>query len=68
MLIEEAFIDPTKIAAINHTRVVLIPKVESPSSLKEFRPISLCNVSFKILTKIITNRLKDFMEKLIGQE
>ena len=45
----------------------LIPKVDSPEFLKDFRPISLCNVSYKIITKMISNRLRPVMGKLVGQ-
>ena len=38
----------------NHTFLTLIPKVESPTLISQFRPSSLCNVSFKIIIEIIT--------------
>lgn len=40
---------------------MLIPKIDHPEELKVFRPISLCNVSFKILTKALANRLRIVM-------
>lgn len=46
--------------------VVLIPKVDHPSTIKEFRPISLCNVTFKLVTKVLVNRLRPFLDDIVG--
>ena len=40
--------------------IALIPKVANPQTLEEFRPISLCNVADKIVSKLLTNLLKPF--------
>ncbi|KAJ0267106.1 Reverse transcriptase domain-containing protein [Hirschfeldia incana] len=50
----------------NNALVVLIPKVPKPERITQFRPISLCNVLFKIITKAMVGRLKGVMQKLIG--
>ncbi|CAA7051323.1 unnamed protein product [Microthlaspi erraticum] len=51
---------------INDAIVVLIPKVLKPERITQFRPISLCNVLFKTITKTIVMKLKKVMPKLIG--
>ncbi|XP_019177832.1 PREDICTED: uncharacterized protein LOC109173030 [Ipomoea nil] len=51
----------------NDTLLPLIPKVPAPENVKQFRPIGLCNVSYKLITKIMTIRLKEISRKLVGQ-
>lgn len=53
---------------INRTFIVLIPKGKTPTSPKEYRPISLCNVVMKIATKVITNRIKAILPDIIDLE
>nr|KYP37853.1 Transposon TX1 uncharacterized [Cajanus cajan] len=48
------------------TQMVLIPKVDHPVSLKEFRPISLCNVAWKVISKVLVARLRPFLQDVIG--
>lgn len=52
-------------ANTNSSFLALIPKETNPTSFSQFRPISLCNLSYKILTKIIANLLKKVLPKLI---
>lgn len=53
---------------MNDTMVVLIPKVDHPSSMRDFRPISLCNVVYKIVSKVLANRLNPLLGSIISQE
>ena len=50
----------------SETVIVLIPKVRNPSRLKELRPISLCNVVIKVVTKVIACRLKEVLDEVIS--
>ncbi|XP_042944792.1 uncharacterized protein LOC122278673 [Carya illinoinensis] len=50
------------------TNLVLIPKVEEPMGFGQFRPISLCSVVYKIMTKIMASRLAPILDKIISKE
>ena len=50
-------------AGWNDTHVVLIPKVKKPSRIKDLRPINLCNVLYKIISKVMSNRLNLILPK-----
>lgn len=50
---------------LNQTFITLIPKVPFPDEVSHFRLISLCNVIYKVISKIMVNRLKPFMDSLV---
>ena len=52
--------------ALNNTLITLIPKISFPKEVSHFRPISLCNVLYKVISKIMVNRLKPFMDSIIS--
>ena len=49
--------------SLNSTFITLIPKSEKPSTFDDFRPISLCNLVYKLIAKIAANCLKPFLDK-----
>lgn len=52
--------------SVNKTDICLIPKVGHPEFISQFRPISLCNTIYKVVTKVIVNRLKGIIPDIIS--
>ena len=52
---------------LNQKNICLIPKIERSTTMTEFRPISLCNVGYKIISKILSSRLKRILPLLISE-
>ncbi|GAU45877.1 hypothetical protein TSUD_401030, partial [Trifolium subterraneum] len=55
-------------SSMNETNICLIPKCERPNTMKDYRPISLCNVLYKMVSKVLANRLKQCLEKCVSEE
>lgn len=64
-LVQQAFASGTFNPQLNRTLLVLIPKVTNPEYSKQFLPISLCTVAYKLITKVLVNRLRPFLDKLV---
>ena len=54
-------------SVVNETFICLIPKVNCPQKISEFRPISLCNVVYKLVSKVLANRLKKILPMVISE-
>ncbi|KAL8158345.1 hypothetical protein AgCh_002874 [Apium graveolens] len=54
-------------AEINNTNVVLIPKKENVETMKDLRPIALCNVLYKLVAKVLANRLRKLLPGIISE-
>jgi hypothetical protein len=64
--VNQVWSNPSLISFINNTLIVMIPKVDKPESVSQFRPIALCNVTYKIITKVIVNRIKPLLNGIIS--
>nr|GEU31112.1 hypothetical protein [Tanacetum cinerariifolium] len=62
----EFFTNGRFLKELNHTIIALIPKVNAPARVNDYRPISCCNVIFKCISKIIANRLNKSLKKLVS--
>lgn len=52
----------------NYTFITLVSKSNQANKVEQYRPIALCNVAFKIITKLIATRLRPFLEKIVAPE
>lgn len=53
--------------SMNTAFLALMPKEKGANTFNRFRPISLCNIGYKLITKVISNRLKLILPKLIPE-
>lgn len=64
--VRKAFESGTFDAKAAETLLVLIPKGDRPTSFKEFRPITLCNVIHKLISKVLVNRLRPHLDAIVS--
>ncbi|GKC26370.1 RNA-directed DNA polymerase, eukaryota, reverse transcriptase zinc-binding domain protein [Tanacetum coccineum] len=66
LAVKEFFNSGKLLREINSTLISLIPKVHHPKVVTEFRPIACCNVLYKCISKVLTNRIKGSLNKLVN--
>jgi len=67
-MVEETRIRVKVYRLINSTFIALIPKTNHPTSFPEFFPIVLCNLCYKIITKVIARRIKPILSCSLYEE
>lgn len=67
-VVQESLLNKQMLRSMNATFLTLIPKKVGDNALDNFRPIALCNVVYKIITKLIVEQLKPWLGRLILEE
>ncbi|GKB71907.1 RNA-directed DNA polymerase, eukaryota, reverse transcriptase zinc-binding domain protein [Tanacetum coccineum] len=65
--IKEFFINGKLLGEVNATVISLVPKIPTPNKVIDYRLISCCNVMYKCISKVLTNRIKDSLNKLVNK-
>ena len=65
-IVLELFNTSYMILDLNRTYIVLIPKIKNPIKVFDYKPISLCNVIYKIIANVLANRLKQILPQIIS--
>lgn len=67
LVVVKYFFDSSTIfKCVNTTRIALIFKIETPSIMNDFRPISFCNMIYKCISKVIKSRLNEIFLDIIS--
>lgn len=65
-MVQNAFRSVVILHSINRLFIVLILKAKQASTFNQFRPISLCNTSYKIVSKLLVKRIRPVLDKFIS--
>jgi hypothetical protein len=67
-VVEDVRISGRLAGSLNSTFLALIPKINNPQNFGDFRPISLCNLVYKIISKVLAIRIKPVLSKTLSAE
>jgi len=67
-VVEDSRCSKTILKALNTSFISLIPKHESTQTADRYRPIALCNVVYKIISKVVANRIRPLLPYLVSEE
>jgi len=67
-LVEDVRISGRLVGRLKYTFLALIPKVNNPKKFGDFRSISLCNLVYKIISKVLSNWIKPVLSKASSTE
>lgn len=65
---EDFYHNRSDLQIANRANVVMIRKHEAPTSVHDYRPISILNLVLKLISKVLTNRLRDKLPDLISYQ
>ena len=65
-VVKKVFLERKVTDYLNKTHITLIPKIQGLETIANYRPISLCNTVYKIITKIIVARIRPYLDNLIS--
>ncbi|KAL5578952.1 hypothetical protein UlMin_011394 [Ulmus minor] len=64
-LVQDFFRSNRLLPELNYSNIVLIPKTDKPTSMNHYRPISVCNLVYKVIAKLLADRIKPLLQDLI---
>jgi hypothetical protein len=64
--VQQFFVTGAMSSGVNDTAIMLLSKEDEPEKLKDLRPISLCNVIYKVVSKCLVNMLQPLLQDLIA--
>ncbi|GJT33307.1 RNA-directed DNA polymerase, eukaryota, reverse transcriptase zinc-binding domain protein [Tanacetum coccineum] len=66
LAVREFFVLGRILGEVNATLIALVPKIDTPNKVSDFRPMACCNIIYKCISKILTNRIKEGLSKVVS--